>query len=281
MGRAGSFLAAGLLMAAVTGCESSPGAAPAPASAAPTAAAAVGTCYDAPLALYSMWSDGTEPVSCTQTHRAETFHVGTVEGAVEVLPQTRRMFDLFATCATKAAEFLGGNWYDGRVDLLVTVPRPGDWAAGVRSYSCEAAEVDQIGSETAVRRTSSLRGVLATPGPLSLGCFNHRNKPEHLPLTPAACDQPHDAEYVGAAPLTYPRPVGGHSDEMGAGCKAAIKAFVGIPDTAGWSYTAAGITEEQWDRGRLTARCFVLPPDRDKPFTGSVKGIGAGDPPTT
>jgi hypothetical protein len=138
---------------ATAGCDSSSDAAEAPASATPSIPpAAVGTCYDARLAVFSMWADGTAAVPCTQPHREETFHVGTIDGGEWVKPRTQRMSELFATCAAKAKEFLGGNWYDGRIDLLVTVPRQTAWEAGVRTHSCEAAEIDTMVSMWAPSR---------------------------------------------------------------------------------------------------------------------------------
>jgi hypothetical protein len=236
--------------------------------------AAVGTCYDARLAQYSMWADGTAAVPCTQPHRAETFHVGTIDDAVEVKPRTQRMSDLFSTCAAKAKEFLGGNWYDGRIDLLVTVPRQVAWQAGVRVYSCEAAEIDSIGSDIPIQRASSLRGVLAA-GSLALRCHDWLNKPKDGPLIPAACDQPHDGEYVGAVEVSYPPPAAGYDDQTTAGCWAALKAYVGMSSTVEWSIMQIGVTTEHWDRGRLTVRCFThASVTGTEQFTASVKGIG-------
>jgi hypothetical protein len=268
------------LLVAAVGCESSSDAEQASASAAPAKpSAAVGMCYDARLTMYSMWADGAAAVPCSQPHRAETFHVGTIDGAVEVRQRTQRMSELFAICAAKAKEFLGANWYDGRIDLLVTVPRQDAWKAGVRTYSCEAAEIDSIGSDIAIQRASSLRGALAA-GLLLLKCHDRPNKPKDGPLVPAACDQPHDGEYVGAVEASYPPPAAGYDDQTNAGCWAALKAYVGMSSTDGWSITEIGITTEHWDRGRLTVRCFTHSAPSEQ-FTASVKGIGNRRPATT
>lgn len=228
-----------------------------------------------------MWADGTPVVPCTETHRAETFHTGTVDaapGTAQVQDGSPELFALYATCEAKAKEFLGADSYTGRIVLRVTLPRPDDWLAGVRAYSCEAFEIDQPGWETAVRRTSSLRGALAAPGPLTMGCFTMRSPPEWVPLVPAACDQPHDAEYVGAVTATQSQANDSDAAEAAlfAACATALKAYVGSKSLRDYHYGYTGFVPEQ---GQLTALCFALPED-GKRFTASVKGIGDRAPPT-
>jgi hypothetical protein len=245
----------------------------------------VGACYDAPMAPRSMWADGTQPVACTEQHRAETYHAGTVDapgGAAQVQPASQQMFDLFATCEAQAKTFLGADWHTGRIELLLTLPRPQDWMAGVRAYSCEAVEIDQPGERAAVRRTSSLRGSLATPGPLTMSCFDMRNPPNWAPMVPVACDQPHHAEYAGAFTAKQPTP-GDDNAVLQAGfdsCEPIIDAYVGSRYNRRISWGYIGWDRYFWDFGQLTTRCFAVA-EEGKRFTATVKGIGTRDPATT
>jgi Septum formation len=250
----------------------------------------LGACYDTPVTLGSMWSDRASEVSCTVEHLAETYHTGTVDvpsDAAQVQPGSQQLFDLFATCEAKANEFLGGAWSGGRIALLVTLPRPDAWAAGARGYSCDAAEVDQIGGQVgfpaaAVRRSSSLRGALAVPGPLAMACFRFHNPPVTLPQVPVPCDQPHDTEYAGAFTGTLPLPPNNEAahDYAEDRCRGVVAAYIGSKNNGGirpgwleWSRTT-------WDTGLLTVRCFALPATEGKRFTASVKGIGRRSPAT-
>jgi hypothetical protein len=242
-----------------------------------------GACYDAPIAPRSMWADGTPAVPCTQTHRAETYHLGKVDAPSadgQAQPDTKQILRLFDICEVRAKEFLGADWSSGRVEIAVTLPRPDDWVAGVRAYSCEVFEIDQPGQPAAVRRTSSMRGVLAEPGPLSLGCFDMRNPPQWTPMVPARCDQPHDAEFAGVI-ARAPIPTGdaeARKKVMLDACEPVVSAFVGaLNPRIGWGFDPYG--GPIWDAGQMAARCFMVP-EEGKKFTASVKGIGARRPST-
>jgi hypothetical protein len=68
-----------------------------------------GPCYDASIAPRSLWAAGMPEVPCTGPHLAETYYTGTSPGpgsSAHVLPGSREMFSLFATCEEKAKEFL-------------------------------------------------------------------------------------------------------------------------------------------------------------------------------
>lgn len=244
----------------------------------------IGACYDAPLAPLSMWADGTPTVPRTQTHRAETFHAGTSDvpaGTTLTQPAPTDLLALFTTCEEEATKFLGGAWYDGRVEIGMTFPLANDWAAGVRHYSCEVAEVDQPGHPTAVRRTASLRNALASPGGLAMACFDMRNPPDWAPMVPARCDQPHDAEYVG---IVRRQPVPDGTDDESRqrtvqACGPVVDAYLGaISSHFSWGYIGYG--DPVWEADQIAARCFVMPMKNTK-LTASVKGIGAAAPPTT
>jgi hypothetical protein len=206
-----------------------------------------------------MWSDRASEVSCNAEHLAETYHTGTVDvpaGAAQVPPGSHRLFDLFASCEETANEFLGGAWTGGRIALLVTLPRPDAWTAGARGYSCDAVEVDQIGGQvgapaSAVRRSSSLRGALTTPGALAMGCLRFRTPPVTLPQIPAPCDQPHDTEYVGAFTGTLPLPTDDDAahDYAEERCRDAVTAYVGSSNNAGIRPAWLEWNRKTWDTG--------------------------------
>jgi hypothetical protein len=245
-----------------------------------TDAARVGACYDAPILPQSMWSDGTPVVPCTEMHRAETYYTGTVDAppdSAQVQDGSQELIKLYATCEAEAKTFLGADWYAGRLAILVTLPRPDDWQAGTRTFSCEVFEIDQPGHETAVRRTASLRGALAAPGPLAMGCFNMRNPPEWAPMVPAACDQPHDAEYVGATLAASELELETNTEALFDKCVDLLVGYVGSTNIRGYQYGYIGSSLS----GELRVRCFAMPAAEGKRFTASVKGIGNRTPPTT
>jgi hypothetical protein len=279
-----------LVLAAGCGSDAAPTAAGSPSvSASPSGGPRLGACYATPVTLGSLWSDRTAEVSCTAEHLAETYHTATVDapaGAAQVQPGSQQLFDLFAACEKAANEFLGGAWTGGRIGLLVTLPRPDAWTAGARGYSCDAAEIDQIGGQigapaSAVRRVSSLRGALAAPGPLGLACFRFRNPPVTLPQVPAPCDQPHDTEYAGAFTGTLPLPADdeaafAYAEER---CRDVVAAYIGTANNAGITPGWLEWNRTTWDTGLLTVRCLAVPA-KGKRFTASVKGIGRRSPAT-
>jgi hypothetical protein len=243
----------------------------------------VGTCYDAPFLPHSLWADGTEPVACEQSHRLETFHVGTLDvpvGAPPVVPASQPLFDASASCATAARDFLGAEWYTGRVEIGLTLPGPDDWQAGNRAYSCELMQVDEAAAAIPARRTGSLRGALTAAGPLTLGCLTATDVESLDVLRPVACDQPHDAEFAGAFTADRPMPPN-HDDLIDAGfdgCYPVALAYVGTSRFHPLRWWFSNFSEADWGFGNRTARCYVIAPKGTR-LKASVKGIGTAAPP--
>ena len=245
---------------------------------------AVSTCYDSPIATHSMWAAGVPEVPCTGPHLAETYYTGTSPGpgsSAHVRPGSPEMFGLFATCEEYAREFLGAAWHSGWVQIQLTLPRADrSVSAAERRFSCEAFEVDQLGPENPVRRTSSLRGALVARGPLSMGCLSLRDRPAKAQLVAAGCDQPHEAEYVSSGHQADPPDSldQGQIDLVGdRRCAGAVSSYTRshqrvLVGFAGWG-------PAYWMVGQVTLRCFALAP-AGKRFTASVKALGDREPPT-
>jgi hypothetical protein len=276
-----AFVAGALVLATGAACDA---AGPGPAARGVSSAPTPGPCHDAPIAPDSIWVDTAPAVACTGPHLAEIYHTATADAppqAAPVQPGSQAMSRLFAGCEEKATGFLGAPWYTGWVQIRVALPRPDDWAKGARAYSCQAFEVDQIGPENAVRRASSLRGALAARGPLSMGCLAARTPAARAPLVRAACDQPHEAEYVAGYTAVPPASLTQADADLVADrrCGAAVGAYTRAVGHRQILVGFAGWGPGYWWVGQVTLRCLAVA-HPGKRFTASVKGIGDREPPT-
>jgi hypothetical protein len=236
-----------------------------------------GPCYDAAMAPDALSADLGPEVACTAAHQAELYGAGPVDSPVR--PGTADTEGIFAGCAEKASQFLGASWLNGWVQIRAIVPTPDDWAAGKREYRCAAFEVDQLGPERVVRRTSSLRGALATRGPLAMACLA-RTAPA-APLAPAACDQPHEAEFVGGFAADPPGSTSQEQVDLTGDrrCAAAVSSYSRSITNPKILVGFAGWGPGYWWVGQTSLRCLAVAP-AGKRFTASVKAIGDNEPPT-
>jgi hypothetical protein len=253
----------------------------------------VGACYSSSVDYFA--TDQTtlfsfKPVeSCTTAHASETFYVGELTGSAATgttPPKGAALKDGWTKCATEAETFLGGDYHDGRLELIVLPPSSSQWAGGARYLRCDLAEVVSDGDKP-VNRTSSLKGGLTGDKPAALTCamevYDTDGK-TWLDYTPAACTASHNMEYVGT--FTSPdRPFPGNPDDrktaMRPGCEALGAKYLGMNASQLTNHQQVGIgfwmvDEENWNRGNRAARCYAMLFDK-KTVTKSIKNMGPGN----
>ncbi|MFD0583214.1 septum formation family protein [Dactylosporangium darangshiense] len=224
--------------------------------------------------------------NCTTAHASETFYVGELTGSAAgggAPPKGDKLRDAWTKCDSEAEKFLGGDFHDGRLELIVLVPSSTQWAAGARYLRCDLAEVVSDGDKP-VNRSSSLKNALIGDKPIALTCamevYDTDGK-TWLDYTPTPCTSAHNMEYVGTY-TSADRPFPSTSDErktaMRPGCEALGAKYLGLSTTQLTSHQQVGIgfwtvDEENWNRGNRSSRCYAMLFDK-KTVTRSLKGIG-------
>jgi hypothetical protein len=246
-----------------------------------------GVCYDSGVEDgYKVVLGTSPPTECTQSHAAEVYHVGELPGDIASASAppaagSAEFQKVFGECEKVAKDFLGDDWYNGRLLLAQSVPLTYQWLGGGRWYRCHLMETKSQ-SGTVVKRTSSVRDTLKGDRPLANTCFNFIDEKDDSvgDLAAISCDQGHDAEYVGVfEPAgTEPPERGKPRDDVGfAGCRAAVASYLGATGELKVGYLYWGFGKEDWDRGDKKVRCYATAPDGRK-LKGSVKGIGNKSP---
>ncbi|GAA1040614.1 hypothetical protein GCM10009557_62380 [Virgisporangium ochraceum] len=233
-------------------------------------------CHDAPVRfIYETNTVTRPPISCDEAHTIETFHVGQVPDALTASPSegSADYVRLFEACEGLAVEFLGGQWFDARVGLGVTVPSSLQWEGGGRWFRCDLMETVNT-SDAVSRRRGTVRNLAKADAAVARRCFTAvglQSDGRWDYLNPTDCTQPHDAEYAGAfkVPGTQ-RP----TDPKGSGlykqCYDVIDRYVTGSSRLG--YMASLGSQRVWNRGDHYVRCYAW---HDKgEVTGSVKGTG-------
>lgn len=224
------------------------------------------------------------PVGCELVHSLETIHVGTFTGDDTTRdspppaggPGQRAAY---RECADAAKSFLGDDWRTGRVELLVVLPNTVHWGAGARWYRCDLVEYRDLNDYEAVERGGSMQGGLRPDQPLRLGCFTVTSKNDAVDtMTAVACTAKHNAEFAGV----FDAPEGPYpSDEKqrraveGAGCRATIATFAGIPNDRTLpyrtGYISSAYSRSEWEQGNRGVRCYIWP---GQTISRSLKGAG-------
>jgi Septum formation len=227
-----------------------------------------------------------QPVACDQPHMAETVHVGTFSGEAAELdappaPDAGEHRAAYAECDEQATEYLGDGFREARLWLGVAVPSPAGWEGGARWFRCELMEVESVYGD-AVEREGSLAGALEEGSNLRLGCYQVAVEDGVVSeLTPVACDETHQAEFVGvwrADGGGYPDPSDGEAEErVYDGCRSQVANYVGVPDDDDLIYRTGTIAdwmgEQDWAAGDRAFRCYLWLPDSE--LTGSLRDAGA------
>jgi hypothetical protein len=255
---------------------------PEPSLAVPT----VPACYylgpDSDPTTVSKWP---APIACAGAapHNFETFLLGqfTGEAAQGAIPPPEGGLvyrAAYAECDRAAREFLGDDWRTSWLNIILILPTAAHWQAGARWYRCDVAEQTRIRPFSLASRSASAKGVLAGPSDLRYGCFRDIDPSDEADLSPIACTEGHNVEFVGVVDLPDGPDVEGSGQDAAAekACLPAIAAYVGLPNDndmkyrTGWVY--GGFGSEEWTRGNRGLRCFLW---TDKQvLTKSMKGAG-------
>lgn len=228
------------------------------------------------------------PIGCDQPHLLETAHVGSFEDFDEAAeldgppaPDSSEHRQAYRECEKQAADYLGADFREGRLWLGVTVPSAAGWDGGARWFRCDLMEVESVYGD-AVERGDTLAGRLAgdsaEPG-LQLGCYQVAvNDSDVAELSPVACDETHEAEFVGiyrASGGGYPDG-DGEQDNVYDGCREQVAEYVDVPADGNLVYRTGTIadwmSEQDWAAGDRAFRCYLWLPDRE--LTESLAGDG-------
>jgi len=245
-----------------------------------------GACYNITTDDPASVTKWPQPVDCTATHTVETAYVGTFSGSdAGSSPPSAGSAErrtAYEKCATEVKSYLGDDWRGGRLDLFVVLPIALHWQGGARWYRCDLMEYKDLNDYDVTPRTASLKGGLAGDRPVGLKCFtvvvNATNKNRVDRLDPVTCDRSHTAEYAGTFDLPdtpYPSDAAALAKARLDGCGPVVAAYAGVPNDAdlsfriGWIAIAFGQTD--WELGNRGVRCYG---NKDKLFTGSIKGVG-------
>jgi Septum formation len=241
------------------------------------------TCHLGNFALVGSRATYDE-VDCELKHRTETVYVGTYaspaadadEPPAESSAGAREAYRI---CDLKTTEYVGGQWRGARIWLGVTHPSAAAWAGGARWFRCDVIQI-VLGRDSALGRSGTLEGVLATPAgtALTLACFNPVVSAARVEsMTPAPCAGRHHAEYVGRWAPRRPTPALLDDDARAArGCGSVIARYAGVPDDGDLKYRTGWIgfspTPDEWNAGIRDVRCFLWLDDVT--ITGSYRNAG-------
>lgn len=274
--RFGTLLMA-LAASVVAGCDALPGRDP-ESGFVPQA----GVCHLTPGDNAS--GEAYQPVECSTRHEAETFLVSRFAGADAGSagpPATGSEAALraYASCATAAGDFLGGEWRTARLSLQVVLPGADGWAAAERWYRCDLVEIVALDLPDPAPRANSLKDALGESSPLHHGCYNPTFGPDRTlrTLPPASCTGPHHSEFVGvwwADDVPYGEEI--PWDDIWDGCYDVTARHVGVSDEPEvrrrLEVVAMPPTAEQSAAGETGVLCFLYREDR--PLTRSLAGVG-------
>ncbi|MFB9236664.1 septum formation family protein [Plantactinospora siamensis] len=242
-----------------------------------------GTCHvragEATVATY-------QPIACDQEHRAETIRVGRFGGAdaersTPPPPGSAAILTAHDACDRDAARLLGGDWRTGRLVLTLMLPRAAAWGVGARWYRCDLSETRSLDDDTAVARTSSLRGALAGESPLAHRCFQPKMINNDINfMDPVPCTRPHRAEFVGVYRAPEPTFEAFQRDDAAThrACMSRVARFAKLPDDSAIGVRVGSIyyhpDATAWAGGDRGVQCFLWMSDRD--LTRSARDGGPG-----
>ena len=255
----------------------------------------VGVCY--PNEYQTTWyGDFDKAVDCASaTHQTETVSVGSFSGAdadrsAPPLAGSAARKTAYAQCQKGANEYLGGDWQSAKVTIGLVLPDDKAWTGGARWYRCDAIQFTDSGLED-VATKGTVKAGLAGAKPLAINCLivNDDGKNSVTGTEDADCDKPHNGEFAGI----YTAPDGAYPADQTArrklandGCEATVAHFLGFAGdkalTRYMGWMAVGFSEDQWNLGDRTERCFALAFNgttvNGARIIGTVKGLKDGAP---
>jgi hypothetical protein len=223
-------------------------------------------------------------VDCSQSHKAETVHVGTFTGADAGLPAPPEsgspgMKTARADCEKRINDALGAAWRSGPMAILVVLPSPQAWSGGARWYRCDVGQTRGLDDEDPVIRTGSLSGALGDASDIRYGCFQSTLVDGDITeMKPVACTERHRAEFVGVwdAPAGSYSAFSGDKERQNRACRKLVADYAKVPDDGNLRYRTGTIvyppSEQEWENGSRGMKCFLWINDKD--LTRSMKGAG-------
>ena len=254
----------------------------------PTGAPKAGSCWavDDPTAHQAFPWPGN-PVDCAQPHTMEIFHVGQVdhalirekdskEGQNAAIAQSLMYAQARRACVVIASQYLGSAWRAARVQVVANWVKPADDGF----YGCALAEVRDPAGKALVNRQSSLRGALTEgySAPIAINCVSRAGSADALQY--AACDAPHDGEYVGlytVTPLDAPYDESAVKNTANRGCTQIALNYLGLTGGEGRTDLRTGYvgpgSKDDWLGSDQTYACYLLV--NEGKIKGTLKGLGA------
>jgi hypothetical protein len=254
---------------------------------------AVGACYSEVssigyLPLVTAAQVG-KSLDCGSTdHEMETAYVGTFTGDVAAASappadDSPAFRSTYVDCEVNASQYLGGYWWAAQVWVSVVLPDADSWHVGARWFRCDVGHMASPLRYLGIIHTGSVKDGLRGSRPLAITCLTAEETSTRsvYRTDPADCNAPHQAEFVGiyVAPVG-PWPVADDGVALAeSGCLKAVGHFLGVANTADWynptvGYLTDGFTQQQWEVGDRTVRCFAYAYTKNRTFVGSVRGIG-------
>lgn len=227
-----------------------------------------------------------QPRDCAAGYRTETVHVGEFADAPTKPPAGGpAMRTAYRECDAKARDYLGGDWRVARLQMRLRTPTSAAWLGGARWFRCDVHEVKALDNQVEVRRTASLKSVLAGKSDLLLGCYKGSTMPDGSIDSMAAlpCDKPHQSEFVGIHTANHGTYAALVKDRSGIhqGCLRVIASYAKLPVDDQLKYRAGTVVykpeESEWMAGDRGVRCLLW---NDKPLTRSIRGGGTKVLPT-
>ncbi|HEX6501223.1 MAG TPA: septum formation family protein [Micromonosporaceae bacterium] len=222
--------------------------------------------------------------SCSLSHQTETAHVGQFSGSAvgKSVPaaDSAAMRAAYRDCAAATKDYLGGDWYDARLDLVLLTPSAKQWAVGARYYRCDLVSIRTYRHDLVTAHDSAKDG-LRGARPLAMGCIDVTRDSDGInTVDPADCAKSHSGEYAG----TYLAPAGPYSSSVDVrrrigldGCQHMVARFLGLSfpiARTDIAWLSTGFVKDHWAYGDRGDRCFAMAYNSAKKTTGSIKGLG-------
>jgi hypothetical protein len=232
--------------------------------------------------------DSNKLVQCGVSHELETISVGTFDGAgAQTYPAVTAepTVAAFDACDTAAQTFLGGDWRNGYLKLVLSVPGSQAWLKGARWYRCDVGATRQVRGET-VSSLATLRGAMSGQHPgMAISCLNWLPSDTGGDVMQAvACDIGHYSEFAGSIRLPWPETYDKAALQRDASrkCESLVLAYLGTnrlsPDLTFWyGYHPSDQRRDLDD----SEPCIIGAKQSGRAFKSSLKGIGNGAVPFT
>jgi hypothetical protein len=225
--------------------------------------------------------------SCTASHSIEVFFVGEFSDAAASASAPPKagssaLVGAYNLCQKPASSYLGSDWHDGQLEMVVVKPDADGWTGGARWFACAVGVTDYLDDDSVTYTSMSLQHILTKANSTKLACVSWTNSKssfsdEHV----SSCSKPHSGEFAGLFKMPGTSfPTAKQWNNIGSdGCQAVVAHYLGFSNgvdrnpTVGWA--SVYNSKSEWTEGDHTIRCYAAAYTHDRKFTGTVKGIGS------